>query len=691
MAPATFLTSRDDEETQLPTIPTWGITLLGRLAALGAAVVMLIWSTPVVNAQPPPAPAAGDPLTLPLADVGGDATLAFYGTTDSPSVYIPVPVGLFPTSLNVTVDLPFNMRSGTLTVTQDDRLIGQLGLPLTDLAPLVIPLDGVEVVDESVSVNLTLTALADDGYCLDTDHPINFFNNSVTYVGEELAPTAIADFLPPILRVVTIGVPATPSEYESEAAVQLAAALAARFRSQSPQVVLVPLADGATTFGNPPQLFERRIVIKEGPEDGVSLVGSGMPDLLISGPAEKLTNNARLLSHGALKMAVSTTVVPGDVPFVSAPLPGNLATLTELSRSNLTAAGVAPRVSIGLDQTRFGHPTQAFRVHLMGTHTPVPAALGSRMTASVGGEVIGSWPTEASGAIDQRVDIPDRLVQRLTNLNVGIETSGATGYCGDFRPIRLEVNGNTLVESTPAKPPIPPGFESLPQALMPQMLVGMSANSFADTARATQIAVGLQTLSASPLSFDVTSLEQAIGGDDPAVLISADGWTDSSIPLPVSSEDGRLNLMGVANGGEETDTTLSLDPGIQFGSLQTMFDGERSLLIATSNGAAGQLDQLLSWLASEPARWSGLRGNAVVAVAGREPELVPDSTAFSVYGPPTSTTSQESSGSSDGMSPWWALVGVGGAVAVGIIAFRLGTRRSSSGSSQSGDNDDLQS
>ena len=694
VAPATFLTSCDDEETQLPTILAIGARLFRRFAALTAAVVILVCSAPLVDAQPPPPPPGpAGALTLPLEELGENATLSFYGTTSSLSLSIPVSAGLFPTSLNLTVELPFNIRSAALTVTQDDRLIGQLGLPLATLAPLVIPLDGVEVVDESVVVTLRLISLAEDGYCLDNEHPIKLFNGSVTYGGTEIAPTTVADFLPPILRTLTIAVPATPSEAESEAAVQLAAALAARYRSQSPQVLLVPLADGAFTIGSPAQPFERRIVIKEGPDEGVSLSGTGgFPDLLISGPADRLSNNARLLTHGSVNMAVTAKVIPGDLPSISYPLPGNLTTLTELGRPSLTDFGVAPTVSIGLDQTRFGHPTQGYRLHLMGTYTPVPATVGSQLTASVGGEIIGSWPTDASGVLDQWVDIPDRLVLRYTNLGLGLETSGDTGYCDDFRPIRLEISGATVVESAPAKPPIPTGFQSLPQALMPRMQVGISVNNFADTARATQIAVGLQGLSVLPLSIEVTSLEQAIDGDDPAVLISADGWTNPSISLPVSSDDGRLKLMNVIDDGEETtDTTLSLDPEIQFGSLQTVFDGQRSLLIATSNGAAGQLDELLRWLTSDPRRWSGLRGNAVVAVAGREPEVLFDDTAFSVYGPPSSTTAQDSSDGGNGLPPWWALVGVGGVVAVGIIAFRMGTRRSPTGSAESEDDDDVQS
>jgi len=388
-------------------------------------------------------------------------------------------------------------------------------------------------------------------------------------------------------------------------------------------------------------------------------------------------------------MAVSAKVVPGDVPFANNPLPGDSTTLTELDRPNYTAVGWAPQVGIGLDQTRFGHPTQGFRVHLRGTYTPLPADFGSQITASVGGDIIDSWPTEAGGIIDHWVDIPDRFVQRFTNLVVRVNTSGNTGGCDYFSPIDLTIDGSTVVESTVAQPPIPTGFQSLPQALMPRTQVGISENNFADTSRATQIVVGLQRLSLVPLSIDLTSLEQAIDGDDSAILISADGWTDASISLPVSAENPSLDLVGSDSGDEGT--TLTLDPEIKVGSLQTVFDGKRSLLIATSNGAARQLDELLRWLASDPTRWSGLRGNAVVAVAGREPEVVPGRTPFSVYGPPTSSTEQEASGSSDGMSPWWAAVGVGGAIVVGIVAFRMGTRRSPSSSSQPGDDDDVQS
>ena len=66
-------------------------------------------------------------------------------------------------------------------------------------------------------------------------------------------------------------------------------------------------------------------------------------------------------------------------------------------------------------------------------------------------------------------------------------------------------------------------------------------------------------------------------------------------------------------------TTLTLDPALRFGSLQTVYDDGRSMLVATSNDAPEQVDALLSWLGENVQRWSSLDGTAVIATADRQP------------------------------------------------------------------------
>jgi hypothetical protein len=102
--------------------------------------------------------------------------------------------------------------------------------------------------------------------------------------------------------------------------------------------------------------------------------------------------------------------------------------------------------------------------------------------------------------------------------------------------------------------------------------------------------------------------------------MSADGFADPRITLPVSAtQSGELKVTGID--GPADATTLTLDPGQRFGSLQMAVDGDRTLLIATSNGDPAQLDALLAWLDSEPMRWSRLSGTAVLAPAGRAPVM----------------------------------------------------------------------
>ncbi|TDO08797.1 hypothetical protein EV580_4826 [Mycobacterium sp. BK086] len=680
----------------MPVVKSGGLVKFG---AIVTVVTAMLWSAPLAAAEPEPAPAEPAPTepaptdpalpaaapvggevmtapTLSLADLGALPVLSFYGGTSSVSLTFPVPVGLVPDTLNATLDLPFNVRSGVISVTQGDRLIGKLGLPPVDLTPLVIPLAGVEVIDNVATVTLTLASVPDDGYCLDRLNPINLINGAVSFVGAEAAPATVADFLPPILRKLTVGVPGNPSMAESDAAVQLVAGLVKRYGNQAPEVSLIPLADGATSIPTPSLPLERQVVIKEGSDESISLQGGGVPQLLITAPADKLTNDTRLLSDGALNLAVAARVVPDKLGSGRRAQPlGGLVTVAQFDPTTLSSTGVAPQVKIGIDQTKIGYPVQGVRVHLTGTYTPMPNTFGGQLTANINGEQIDSWAADPAGVIDRWVSVPDRLLSRYTDLQVALNTTGNTGGCNDFYSMNLVINGNSVVESSQAVPPIPQGFGALPQALLPVVKVGIGSDRFADTVRAVAITTGLQRLSSLPLRTSVTSFEDARKGQDPAILISADGWTDKSITLPVSGNDRSIVVEGQEPNSEQT--SLSLDPGVQFGSLQTVFDGHRTLLIATSNGAPNQLDELLGWLNADRSRWSQLRGPAIVAIAGRAPALVAGRTPVSVYGPVAPTPDQAATTAVAKYHydrAWWVALGVVGVAAAGVAAIVLTSR-----------------
>lgn len=606
--------------------------------------------------------------TLPLQQLGARPDLAFYGIQGTETVNIPVPPGLEPVALNAITQLPVNVRSATLTVMQDDRTIARVDVPPGPPAPIVIPLAGARIVDSAVSVMKRTYLLPVEGYCLDPTNPLRLSDASVTFAGVEQLPTAVADFLPPVLRALTIYVDREPSQAESDAVVRLATAVAAHYGTQYPDVSVLALADGQTAPPEPSAPLQRHIVVREGPDAGVSLMGTGgVPALLIAGPPDQLANQSRLLSSDVNRLALSSKAVVG--PLSSTPqLPGDQTTLRRLGQPGVNATALSPQVGIGLDQTRFGRSAKGIRVHLRGSYTPLPQPIGGQLVASIGGETIDRWPADATGSVDRWVDVPDRLLARYTTLGLRLDISGNTGRCGEFQPLTLTVDGDSPVLSSPAKPPVPGGFQSLPQSLMPRVSIGIG-NGFDDVRRAVAVMVGLQRLSALPMDTVVMPLAEAVSGNGPAVLVSAGGWTDERVRLPVApGADGRLTVERAGAPGETT--TLTLDPAMAFGSLQSVYDGTRSLLVATSNNAPEQLDALLGWLGQDAKRWADLDGTALIQAPGRPPV---------VYGSAAAPDNDVAEAGQPTRPPWWvwmavAVAGLLAVTAVGVILLR--TRRS---------------
>lgn len=585
------------------------------LAVIAAAVVAGGTALPgVAVAEPEGDMSLANSPTLNLRTVGIDSTISLYGIEGQQTLSIPVQPGLVPTELVATLALPVNALGGTLEVSQDERIISRVPLP-PDQAPITIPLAGARIVDNAVTVLLRSYLTLPEGYCVfDASNPLRLAGTEVRYTGQELAPATVADFLPPVLQRLTLAVPPNPSRAESDAAVRLATATVARYGPQRTEIDLIS-TDGAL---RPPVPLERQIVIREGEAPGVRLEGpNAVPALLVTGSPADLENQARLLSSDLSKLAVASSAVAG--PLATAPqLPSDRTTIRKLGQPGVNATSlVNPRVTVPLDQTRIGRPVKDVRVHLQGSYTPLPEGLAGQVTVSVAGEMLARWATEPSGLIDRWIDVPERVLERYTNLDIAVDVAGNTGRCGEFQPITLTIDGESAVETTLAGPPAPAGFQSLPQALMPRVEVGID-EGLDNLRRAVRIVTGLQRLSGLPFDTVVVSPGDAIASAEPAIVVSPEGWNDDRIALPVTVDaDGVITVESVDGSGNSS--TLALDPEVGFGSLQTVYTGGRTVLVATSSNAPAELDRLLTWLDSDVNRWSGLTGNAVVSMPGREP------------------------------------------------------------------------
>lgn len=639
----------------------------GRILTATAVCVLTVATTP---AGAEPAPGSGSEAQAPslsLAALGSSSFMTFYGQASEQTITLPVQPGLVPRELTANIWAPIDVRSATLTVTQGERVVSRVEVPRGGPALMRIPLSGAVVFDNAVTLTLSAYMLPLEGYCLDSTNPLRLNDIAMGFDGIERDPQTVADFLPPVLRRLTVFVPAVPSLAESDTAVKLTDAVVAHYGQQYTDVELAALPDNTTIPPGPALPLERQIVIRERTDNQLSLQnGAGMPSLLISGTPAELGNQARLLSSDLSQLALSSGAAVG--PLRSTPvLPGDNTTLQQIGQPQVSSVSLAPRVTIGIDQTRFGRSVHGVRVNLKGSYTPLPTTVGGQLVALVGGRAVDQWNVDQTGVIDRWVTIPDDVLTRYTSITVALDITGNTGRCGEFQPLKLMIDDISPVESTRADPPQPMGFQSLPQAMMPNVHIGLGTDAFADTSRAMKLVMGLQRVSAMPFNTTVVSADEALAGSEPAIVIAADKWSHPDVRLPVTGGGDQVDTIeGFDDDGNET--TLTLQPGFRFGSLQTVLDGDRELLIATSTGAPQLLDGLLEWLNEDIRRWTRLDGIAILAPPERAPVIVeaPDRPQDAAAAAPTKGPGKT----------WWYVGGaVLAALALAILVMLLHSRR----------------
>lgn len=628
-----------------------------RLGALLAAAFIATMAPAPVHAEP-----ADLPLSLPALGMG--KSLTFPGAQHKITLTVPVLPGLAPTALVGTIQLPPHVARWSLEVESEHRLIDRVDLPAGPPGPIRLSLAGATVVHNAMTVTLTSALIAEPGWCV-TDWfgtPLTLLNPAINYFGEEVQPGTIADFLPPVLQRLTIYVPAEPSQVESAGALTLGTAVVARYGGQPVVVDLRPVPPGGPVPDHPPALLERQVVIAESDETGLRMESG--PVLRISGSRDTLPDQLRLLATDLTKVAIASAATAINLP--PAPqLAADSTTLSALGQNQLSATSIgAVRVDIGLDQSRLGRASRDVRLRLLGNYTPLANTMNGQISVTVGDRQIDRWPTTADGSIDRWIDIPNEVLGRFTTVSVTLQQSGLTHGCGFEQPLTLTIDPGSEVTSAAAAPPIPPGFDSLPPALLPTVQVGMRTPGFADTVRAVTILTGLQRFTTVPMRPELVTFDDAARSKSPALLIAANGDVPASIDLPLHAVDGRLTLVD-ANG---TETVVAVHPLPPMGSLQTTWSGGRTVVVATSTGAPEHLDRALDWLKSDPIRWTYLQGSVLYQSADREPQwFVPPPAVQGPSGPQSSSTARILT-----LAGFAALaVGV---LAAAVLLFRRGSR-----------------
>ncbi len=634
-------------------------------ACTAVALLFVTLSPAAVHAGPADtvSTAPGEDVAVGLSLLGAGGTITLPGRNAETGLRLAVPDGLTPASIRGRVSLPSYVARGTVDVYQGDRLLTRTPLPTAVGADVTIPLTGVQVDRQNRSAAIVLRSeINTNEFCAyDPSDAVRITDSQVVYSGTERRPESVGEFLPPALASLTIVIPDDVQDAEARAAVGLATAVAAHYGTAPVRITTVTRPRDAMTPRGRDGALARTIAISTSLPSGLRLTGDGASSYLtIGGPAADLAAQAAFLTSDLSPLAMSGGVIAGqmhDVP----QLARDVTSLADLGvPDQRTTTGGWPRLTFGIDQTRLSRPSHNVRVQLHGTFTP-PNDGGGRIVVAIGDRVIDSWPTDSSGTFDRWVSIPDDLLARYTEIAVTAEYGGVRTGCGQADLATLTLSSDGEVDADAADPPIPSGMQSLPQALMPRVQLAWTKGDTADVTRAVDIMTHLQQLTAVRLGVDVGSVADAAESSHPAVVIAADGsGLPAGLILPLASPDG--TTLSVTDSASHEQRTLTSVSGVRYGSLQVTRDGDRTVLVASSTGDVASLDDLLTWMAAEPDRWSSTTGDAVVKTPDREPLFV---TAASVGAAPA-----------DADHSWvYATVTVVAAVAVALIGWLLLRRR----------------
>ncbi len=550
--------------------------------------------------------------SVPFPELGRPADLQFVSDSAPVTVTLPVPDGLQARRLTGSLTTPMDFRQGWLEVRSDARVVQRVEIPAANEGgiPLSVPLDGLPVTDRSVNLTITSHYIPVDNRCYDRSQfaPLTLRDAAVDYAGAERQPASPAEFLPPILRKLTIYVADPSSAAEQNAALTLSTAVVNHYGNQPTRVEVAQLLAGAGVPPVAPALFERSIAVGGASDAGIGLepTPAGAPVLRITGNESALSSQvdlfvANLDGYAAASRAIAAPEV--KVPEVAQ----DVVTLEQLKIGSLTASGLNRiAVPIEVNQTQLGRPIRDLSAHLFGTYVPLPPSRSGILTVSLGGTQLASAPLDSTGRFDVRTDVPNNLLSRFMTLTVALDITGDF-QCGTSDASSLTVDPRSTVSSHLASPPLPGGFASLPQTLLPTVDVGLGDNGLGDLRRANQLLVQMQHSSYLPLQPRVRPLTEAATDTLPAILVAADGNLPQSVRPPLASADpALLALQGVAG------TT-------PYGTLQVTEQGNRTVVLATSNGEPGDLDALLGWLDADPSQFPRLTGDVLIGPRDAQP------------------------------------------------------------------------
>lgn len=553
--------------------------------------------------------AQGRRWTFDLASLGAPEPLVLAGPIAEQPLSVPVPRGLRPVRLFARARVSPEAIGSVLAIAQDERTIQWIRLTLSEMR-LAIPLEEARVRGDRLILSWRLQASELSTDCAAPEQlRVELDRMEVDMEGELEPPERVAEFWPPVLRVLHLQLPDPPSLEEATAALRLAA-LGARLAEGGPLTITVRPA--SVSFHPPEDPWARGVRLASGPIPQLALrlpEGSRMPLLEITGPPSSLSASVEALA-AYLKGMQASEVSALEGSF-SLPSGGNQVTLAALGYPQIQMSGSGPmEARIFFAQADLGGPTRGIHLRLAGRISPIPLGGQAQLLVLLNGGLIYGEPL-AGGSFDRWIALPDGLLQRDNTLTLRIVYTPPGGECRvGVHPLTVFIEGASYFQFQRGTH-LPSGFERLPQGLLPAFTVGLDPLNLETMEAAAQLIAALQRTTRTALVPQVRSWEETLTTPGPLLLIALD--PEKVLPLRPPLDPRPFRVIDV-DGRER----FRMEIGQSFAVLQAFTDGEREILLLTRRGGRPDLRGLGQAL--DPALgWYGLSGDVWIWPDGALP------------------------------------------------------------------------
>jgi hypothetical protein len=579
--------------------------------AIGASVAAGIVPSALAEPYPDLIPAPDLAPPMPWTQLGLPDRIDLIGSNQSTDIALPVPAGVWPTTLSGSIGSVVNLADARVDVL-DGRgtLLSTIAIPdNATVVPFMVDIAPAEVIEGRAPLSFVLRDSNPTMNSCTQPPSLTMSQMSAAFSGPTPDPFTVAGFLPGYLSQITITVGPQPTVDAQQAALNLVADLTHLYR---PMPVRIDVVAADTTAPSSPS--SRVIDIRDGGPAGVSVRNPGTPaaTLAITGTGDELIEQAELFADrrfGLAQTPTATVLAATEARAQST----NIKTFEQLGMTGQASVLGTTTMYAGFDAGEFGVGSISnAKVHLKARYTPVVGGEASVLIRS-GSTVLATHRLDESGVLDITGDIPAESI--TSNIGMSLELRYLPQQeCAPLNNrMTFALDPQSTVTVTPGTRNRG-GFPVLPMNFNPDFDVAIDDPGLIVFAAQAINLMGQQ--STVTLRPNVTTFDHGAATSVGLLAVTAgDKLAQAGMQPPLLPTSPKsLNV----NGSPDTDVDLNGDIGV----VQAFTQNGRTVVAVSGTGDWSLVNRSFDYIRGLPNRWGSLTGDVVATgMAGESVNL----------------------------------------------------------------------